>query len=133
MKSREIKFRVWDNHFQKWITQGVTISLDGTIKEVSLGEIMGEEHNCILQQYTGLKDKHCKNICEGDFVKSLYRDATPDGRISEEWSEPREVIWSNMDIGFRLGKYHLSLSTNANNIEIVGNIFENPELLDYKK
>jgi len=72
-----------------------------------------------LMQFTGLKDKNGKEIYEGDIVKS------------EAWSP------STYEVGFREGAFcfYREDSLYANNpeylfkFEIIGNIYENPELI----
>ena len=77
-------------------------------------------------QFTGLKDKNGKEIYEGDILKYKRND------ISEEnfklyWNEKmsafylQNILWPDDDIAV---KYY-----RIENIEIIGNIFENKELL----
>lgn len=82
--------------------------------------------NYILEQCTGLKDKNGKLIYEHDLIK--FDD---DERIFE-------VFWDNASYCYRLGdietKYVCTLAfVNHYNIEIIGNIHENPELLKENK
>lgn len=76
-----------------------------------------------LMQSTGLKDKNGNLIYEHDLIK--FDD---DERIFE-------VFWDNASYCYRLGdietKYVCTLAfVNHYNIEVIGNIHENPELLE---
>lgn len=74
-------------------------------------------------QYTGLKDKNGKEIYEVDFLKceDLYV----------------EVKWNQFDSAFCFesddGKHILITSPNSHFYEIIGNKFENPELMSEMK
>ena len=95
-------------------------------KNVSFKEIIkyneGEESFTIspkftsyeLMQYTGLKDKNGKEIYEGDIVKCLRPNNFKD----------KEIIIVKIPT---LGKY--SDFMNIIEIEVIGNIYEHPELL----
>lgn len=77
----------------------------------------------ILMQYTGLKDKNGKEIYEGDVVSSGA------GRVKEvvfNQSEFKTSIALKSTTGSLI-----DIGTNASNeIEVIGNIYEKPELLD---
>ena len=86
-----------------------------------------EWENCEIIQCTGLKDDNGKLIYEGDIVKTLY--TRPDGVVINrncvvEFN--RCAFWINYGIG-------ASYLDNDDCIyEIIGNIYENKELLDEK-
>lgn len=111
--SREIKFRVWDK-IKKIICE------TKTLKEFALADVFELElaekqwDNLELMQFTGLKDKNGKEIYEGDILESPISDL-----VSE--NEKFVVEYVN---GFfaRFRQYDESV--------IIGNIHENPELLN---
>ena len=122
--NREIKFRAWDKHLQCFILDLEFLSqghwnMDGEpvfIAECEAGDYHGcedaFEDNFILQQYTGLKDKNDKEIYEGDIIK-LHNGHT----IKVEfYIEENELDCS----GYMFSSF---------GCEVIGNIFENPELL----
>lgn len=82
------------------------------------------------QQYTGLKDKNGKEIYEGDIVKEC---SWVDWRTNKNrnWRIGKIVIWEYKTCSFRLkedGFYCFNMNLDCG-YEIIGNIYENPELL----
>ena len=80
-----------------------------------------------ILQCTGLKDKNGKLIYEGDVV--TYDWLTPiskvwrtDGKHIVEWQDGFTVIGNIADYDVKYGK--------SRNVEVIGNIYENPELLE---
>lgn len=127
---REIKFRAWIPNLKRIIYIGshkndtaVWICEDGfnvvdhfTGKSESMGT---DEDGVILMQFTGLEDKNGREIYEGDILDFDER----------EWGgrfEP-EVIWMENIIGD--WNYSGSLSDVKEWRSVIGNIYENPELL----
>lgn len=123
---REIKFRVW--HKGKKIISEV-FGIDILHKEIffSNGDVdyceISDFKYIELMEYTGLKDKNNKEIYEGDIV-TLHN-----GKY--------KVIFNSKEARFVLRDDEFEMNipfTNNNNkrMEVVGNIYENPELLGDK-
>jgi len=124
---REIKFRVWDKDNQKmWdridlnfcMKYGQIYIDNDYIKELGISK------NVELMQYTGLKDKNGKKIYEGDILAAPH-------------TYNIEIIYKNGgflmeffdDIGEKC-EYHLNKELiEQDDLEIIGNKYENPELL----
>jgi hypothetical protein len=111
---REFKFRFWDKSEKRW-SEGVFDHLQiGSVFEFNENVKEGYE----IQQYTGIKDKNGKEIYEGDILS--YRD------------EPQQltvVRWTEESMDNHPGWVITDWWTQGGPCEIVGNIFENPELL----
>lgn len=107
---REIKFRAWDrkDNFM-YIPQG----LNNPIQENDRFEYM---------QYTGLKDKNGREIFEGDIVKIVIKE----DRNREEIMTVNFSKGCFMADGWYLDRYKYDSPT------VIGNIYENPELLANK-
>lgn len=127
MNSREIKFRVWD------LDQCKFIDLSCGHNNQKLNDFFNDTH-FVFQQYIGIKDKNGKEIYDGDIVihDSLSRPTyTP--IIQYFFIKP--IAQENVLI-FSLTKYENNKDYSLYNywkgseLEIVGNIFENKELLE---
>lgn len=108
--TREIKFRAWD---------GEKIIYNIPNSAVSVGsylEMMGTTLK--LMQYTGLKDKNDKEIYEGDII--VY----PDGINTIGYEDGSFVRY------FKESGHTPINQKDMLEIEIIGNIYENPELLN---
>lgn len=102
---REIKFRAWKD--------GEMLHWNRHVKR-AFKTLLG---NSVLMQYTGLKDKNGREIYEGDIIE------TSEGQIElVEWddNERYACFYPFMPI----------FSTGLDYTEVIGNKFENPELLE---
>ena len=146
MKEREIKFRVWEYRHQrtkgkgwqdsKFIWQmnyspmleggetmcyGSSVDLNNALKNGG-DEDDGIINPSIFMQYTGLKDKKGKEIYEGDiiledqFVEWINKE---DARFDQEYG----------CYGIQNGKYNLIAYSEDEDFEVIGNIYENRDLL----
>jgi len=113
MQSRLIKFRVWDFYQKKFIL------------DIEPGPVRGfntKTGNFCYQQYTGLQDKNGRDIYEGDIL-TFMRFKTQiywfDGFIMS--------LKTLTDARFGYPKLSFGLAKSE---AILGNIFENPELLE---
>ena len=72
-----------------------------------------------LMQYTGLKDKNGVEIYEGDII------------YCEECDRNSEIKWDTVSamFSFHRPNIHDRYDVSTNTMEIIGNIYENPELL----
>lgn len=136
---REIKFRAWNNNGKCMVTSpvGVATIISRFIRDfrpTSTGfgsrqsEVTPEDY--IPMQFTGLKDKHGKEIYEGDILNYPREEQV----ISVRWSS--DGYWAfyehrGFDDGVGRGDWRLTTGISLNS-EVIGNIYENPELLEDK-
>ena len=139
-----IKFRVYDKLFDKMCyfkdtndsqKTSYVITLDGKLLwlEENLTEdtakvrvYLPEQYD--LMQYTGLLDRHGKEIYEGDIFDCIYKfDGCNEHKL--------EVVWDETSASFRLKShrkchqpYVAKIMSDLGRLEIIGNIYENPEL-----
>ncbi len=138
--TRKIKFRAWDSKNKKWVSQvpssdRLECLLDNPDAGISHHDIdeesgiffyphnpLGDDFNgrVIYQQYTGLNDKNGLEIYEGDVIKQSDFRCGP-------------VEWISEKDGWDFSGWKMRHSTWGDGIEgseVIGNIFENPELLE---
>lgn len=127
------KFRVWDKennkmftpprHFNYCCVNGTIVciesycQIDGFYKK----RIIKEFDDAILMQCTGLKDKNGKLIYEGDIVKFK----------TELFGKPKQIIWDECYYILK-DTYIIICNTEIKQfgLEVIGNIYENKELLE---
>ena len=117
---RIFKFRVWDKKLNKFHFSGFSLTLDGVLTHSDGSWSWDFDTNYIIQQSTGMTDKNGKDIYEGDILK------WPEGWVYFETLG--EVKWLTNGYYFE-NQYVMMLLPEVIYAKIVGNIFENPELL----
>ena len=87
------------------------------------------DEDYIIMQHTGLKDKKCREIYEGDIVK--YKEKTEcEGKITEKICMVKYTRYGFTPFIFERDVWEDCWYTiKISDIEIIGNIYENPELL----
>lgn len=116
--NREIKFRAWDG---EKMTGQIRLEFAHGLRLISTSDLgfgMIGDDKCIIMEYTGMKDKNGKEICEGDIVKNEF---TSINKIV--FSDGGFKVTSGTSVGNYLGHF-------VENLEVIGNIYENPELLE---
>lgn len=146
---REIKFRAWllGEHQMSYSDNWFFMSPDGScIQYADQGYWVNmdpkeylEEHNVpikddfILMQFTGLKDKNGVEIFEGDIVRFLDGSyvSTENGIDTNEFMSVGKVEWCDERKGWDVTNRE-DVQTDEcfdEYMEVIGNIYQNPELL----
>lgn len=132
---REIKFRTWKKFGTQEMFRDIQaidfkkgfVFIGYKVSELTIRTDKEKLENVELMQYTGLKDKNGVEIYEGDvvidqwaneytpvFQNGIYMAYNPKHLMESEPSTQFNIIWKN-------------------GCEVIGNIYENPELLSTKK
>lgn len=145
---RDIKFRLWDKEEKKviYLDRGYPyhhtffVKEGGNIEYYNLQNGSGGIEYDIMQ-YTGLKDKNGKEIYEGDIVlykHASYKDISRILYHEEVASFVMEAIKEDDNTSmarFKKGTIREFVAGRVNGydyVKVIGNIFENPELLEEK-
>ena len=114
---REIKIRAWSKRRNKWVSPMTNFSF----VTADLTTEFKDTEEIAYSQYTGLKDKNNKEIYEGDIIQFS------NGNLGE-------VTWSHLRAGFDVAFANAMPEELDNNLAsdcvVVGNIYENKELLE---
>lgn len=124
---REIEFRIWaDNKFYDKCLVGNTNNVEDDKWTCPLVWLENKKEwvhcdNGIICQYTGVKDKNGVKIFEGDIINDLDYGYMVCKYINGSF------IWQSI-------KYKLDIKffSYIPNVEVIGNIYENNDLLEEK-
>ena len=119
--ARETKFRAWDPFNAVMIYSKILSNFFNSFEKADIGG-----NNPKLMQFTGLLDKNEKEIFEGDLLAPMDNDFRPeyrgnwvvvydDGTFAAEGNSERISTW-------------IPYWVPEKQIEVIGNIWENPEL-----
>lgn len=133
--NREIKFRVWSDLTKRMVSD-VSLLQDVVDKSVrgSVLSLRPRTDGHHVMQFTGLVDKHGVEIYEGDILKYAFDDAAYE---PEDYEDGLPYVM--FDFGcFRYRYNHweaegltgLPLGDSTSYMVVVGNVHENPELLE---
>lgn len=139
MINREIKFRAWDLDRKKMRgVQGFRINVDGCktwncTENPNNWEPRVTDHpkhtGAIIMQFTGLKDKNGKEIYEGDIVRFYHdEEGWNNGFIKFEHGA-FIIACDNLPDSYDLLVNYSNSESWTDNLNVVGNIYENPESL----
>ena len=126
---RDIKFRAWDKELKEWTKYSIS-NIDDTLidfynKETGFWESDREGERFALCQYTGLKDKNDREIYEGDIVRAV-RFSRWEG-VAKYSDKNQAFVFECIDKNYRGNIVFMSQFDQG--FKILGNIYENPELL----
>jgi len=135
---REIKFRAWGKLKSKMFGH---FAINSSGNRIADEEYRG--HSCdwenltsdvVLMQYTGLKDKNGVEIYEGDVVRAMKWFGLSKHPYREQRPIKGNISWDESSFGFAVdkdGKPEWCVF-DLLEPEVIGNIYENPELLEEK-
>lgn len=129
------KLRAWDKetksmwNIDRWHVEDEYFDFIEPSKSVADPNANRVWRDVILTHSTGLKDKNGVEIYEGDILKLHAIFLAPDDKIGYLEYSPK-YGYSIIFEGNRLYRQEYWASTNKLNYEVIGNIYENPELLE---
>ena len=129
---REIKFRAWHKDLKKMFKIGQITLEEGTWNfepndRGFIGMSIPYQPSFVLMQYTGLHDKNGKEIYEGDiaYCQTKYGKA----KAIIKFIDGKFVAYWNSALTHPENGHHIACYEINKRFEVIGNIYDNPELL----
>ncbi|VDG24214.1 YopX family protein [Lactiplantibacillus mudanjiangensis] len=137
-----IKFRAWDkeNEIYFYNVQDAYDTLSGFVKyddgeyaeydESCFGDFLNNKRRYVVEQFTGLKDVNGEEIYVGDVVRILSINVITDVKYMRDGTTPefeidRRKVFDDENV--------LGEAAFEGDIEVIGNVHKNPELLEADK
>ena len=129
-----IKFRAWHNELGRMMLVKTMFFFAGGLEELELNDSVMNDYitaypdEIELMQSTGLKDKNGKEVFEGDILGI----ETDEGilNVNVFWDEKHALFMFESEIHNEKEVLAELVEDNTYPFEIIGNIYENKELLD---
>jgi len=122
---REIKFRAWSE------LDSMMYDCD---MENDIQTYFSNSDGITLMQYTGLKDKNGEKIFEGDILNrnAVIFSGTRQERIDAKNDIvcTHDVRWDSEELTYTINNDNLGTYNGWNCLKVIGNIYENKELLN---
>lgn len=130
-QKRTIKFRIFNKKIKSYI--------DIYSSAIMIDELNDLNDNLIVEQFTGLHDKNGKEIYTGDILQLkkldgivlLYKIFCVKGGFAFNTHQD-DFYKPQIEIYFYESTSDMQNSSFISTLEIIGNIFKNPELLEKK-
>jgi uncharacterized phage protein (TIGR01671 family) len=131
------KFRVWDKKYNEYIPS----SMISTLLYFGHRDEFHIEFKCfstfadslIIEQCTDMKDKNGNLIYEGDKVEiSVYGDVINEGFVETDTQYQGIVVWAKQGFYVEVADEFFYIPEEPEDVEIIGNIHEQPEQKDVK-
>lgn len=127
---REMKFRGKRLDNSEWVYGYYFVGASDTHWIVDLEHTFRLVDKETVEQFTGLLDKNGKQIYEGDIVNLGIDGRVKHTRIAQVMFKPDIIFNSNVGI-FNYGDF--AYQDTYNHLTVIGNIHDNPELLEVKQ
>jgi uncharacterized phage protein (TIGR01671 family) len=140
-----IELRAWDSDAGGWIDfsdasyfAGVYDTGEFTLRHEDDTSNRAISENVHAMLYTGLKDKNGKKIFDGDIVRCKVKDDKDKRRLTEHyvsdvfWDTDSWCVHDSPNCDTQLGRFDNQWPKKwpVTTIEVIGNVYESPELLE---
>ena len=136
MNQRDLKIRVWGEQGGRFLklSDGFRFDIEGRLWSNIPNTESIDESEFVIQQYSGMSDKNGKEIYEGDILEwGMSYDHTPFPKLRFVEFYLPQLIYKAVEVGDSpvSVEYLFEAAPNSTRwCKVIGNIFENPELLN---